>query len=108
MFLPESCSSARMQQGRELLAGGSATASMPCSLWKYLSEQTHYALVATSSVRIHHGTHRAAYKCMGHAADAATEKHAEAALPVPRTSRDLVKAGRPPVTFTSSGFTNNK
>lgn len=50
----------------------------------------------------------AAYKCMGHASDAATGKHAEAAGPVPKTSRDLLKIGKALVTFTSPDFTSSK
>lgn len=98
-----------MQQGKELPSGGSATASMSCSFWKYLF-QSHIRLFfqLLLTVRTYRGTHTATYKRMGRAANVTTGKQAEAAGPVPKASRDLVKAGKPLVTCTSPGFASNK
>ena len=90
-----------MQQGKELPSGGSATASMPCSFWKWL----FFQLLLT--VRTYRGTHTATYKRMGRAANVTTGKQAEAAGP-PKASRDLVKAGKPLVTCTSPVFASSK
>lgn len=97
-----------MQQGKELLSGGSAIISMPCSLWKYVSHNHIRFVFQLLTVRTYQGTHTATYKCTGRAANADTGMQAEAEEAVPKASRDLVKAGKPLVTCTSPGFTSSK